>query len=244
MKTLLLLLAGCAGHFSFNGGSTSTTTSSSPSSPSESHGDTAGAYERFAIQGNKLGVPLESQAGFTCGPPRGTDGFTTQNHGCVKFTDARCEGRKTEIHHIRSSGDLPKGQTCFMDEFTGGTYLDRTFMSPVLTSMHLIGTDSNNPKVFQIVYTFAADDLTPDSKLGKMLIAKYGEPTYKNPPIQMSWTQGDVQLSASCRSTVGPQGEYCTITVEDDALDRAEREHQRVAEEAARKQNAPPPPSL
>jgi len=241
MRALLLVLTGC--HVSLNGSRLGSSSSSGATSP----GDSASAYERFAIQGTKLGVPLESNPGFTCGPPRGTDGFTTQNHGCVKFTDARCEGRATKIHHIRVAADVPGGQNCFMDEFTGATYLDRTFMAPVLTSMHLIGTDSNNPKVFQIVYTFAADDLTPDSKLGKMLIAKYGEPTYKNPPTQMSWQQGDVQLSAACRTIGGDnakQGDYCTITVEDDALDRAERENQRVADENARKQNAPPPPSL
>ncbi len=205
------------------------------------------AYDHFAILGNKLGVPLEPQAGFTCGPPRGTDGFTTQNHSCVKFLDERCKGKPTKIHHIRSSGDVDRGQNCFMDEMNGATYLDRTLLSPPLQFIRLTGTDSVASKVFQITYTFAADDLTEDSKLGKALIAKYGPPSYKNPPIQMSWKMGEVSLGAECRMITGDhaaQGDFCTLTVEHRELDQKEQERQRVADDAARRAGAPPPPGL
>ena len=90
-----------------------------------SYPDRAKAWSKFAVQGVKLGVPFETVPGFTCGPPPGTDGFTTQNHSCVKFIDARCKGKPTQIKMIRGMSDVPKGQSSFMDEFMGATYLDR-----------------------------------------------------------------------------------------------------------------------
>ena len=252
---LLLLTSSCVsgGHMAWSGGSSS----SSGSSPSSSGGGGDGApsasadeaHAKFAILGTRLGTPLEKEPGFTCGPPRGTDGFSTQNHSCVKFTDERCKERPTKIHHVRTASDLPKGQTCFMDEFAGATYLDRTFMSPTLKFIRIVGTDSNNPKIFRIEYTFAADDLTDTSNLGKALIAKYGTPTYKNAPTQMNWKAGDTELAATCRGMGGDasqraMGEYCTIVVEDNKLDQAERARQQAADDKARLDAAPPPPPL
>ena len=205
------------------------------------------AWARFAVLGTRLGAPLEAQAGFTCGPPPGTDGFTTQNHSCVKFLDDRCKSRPAKIHHVRTSGDLPKGQTCFMDEFTGATYLDRAFTAPPLRAVRIVGTDTSKPLVFRIEYTFAADDLTPDSNLGKALIAKYGTPSYTNAPTQMSWELGDVQVAASCRTIGGDHkadGEYCTLRVEDNKLDSTERDIQSQANDDARTTTAPPAPPL
>jgi hypothetical protein len=205
------------------------------------------AYKTFAIRGVELGLPLAGQDGFTCGPPRGTDGFTTQNHSCVKFLDERCAGRPTKIHNIRSTGDVPRGQSCFMEEFTGATYLDREYTAPPLQAIRIVGTDTDNPKIFEIEYTFAADDVTRDSKLGKALIAKYGEPSYENPPTQMSWKIGNASLDASCRTIGGDnaaQGEYCRITVGDDDLDRREREMAEQRAEEQRRANAPAAPDL
>lgn len=205
------------------------------------------AYDKFAIQGMKLGIPLEKHAGFVCGPPRGTDGFSTADHTCVKFTDDRCKDRKTFIHHIRSTGDVEKGPGCFMDESNGATYLDRTILLPPLFSIRLVGTDTPDPKVYQIVYTFPADDLTESSKLGKALIAKYGTPTAKAEPVRFVWQSGDVELRAECRSIAGDNariGEFCTLSVEDRPFAMRERERAEVDAAAARQANAPAPPSL
>jgi hypothetical protein len=205
------------------------------------------AWTKFAILGTRLGGPLEKHAGFKCGPPPGTDGFTTQNHSCVKFIDERCKGRPTKIHNIRSSGDVPAGQNCFMDEFTGASYLDRKYMAPPLKSIRLVGTDTSAPLVFRLEYIIAADDLTRDSNLGKALIAKYGTPANTNAPIAMNWTIGDVQLDAACRQIGGdhaPDGEFCRITVEDNKLDDTERSIQQQANDDARKSKAPPAPPL
>lgn len=205
------------------------------------------AWDKFAIQGVKLGVPLTSVKGFTCGPKPGTDGFTTADHSCVKFIDPRCKGRKTKIHHIRSTADVPKGQTCFMDESNGATYLDREYTVPPLQAIRLIGTDTTSPLVYEIQYTFAADDLTADSNLGKALTKKYGPPTDTNEPIEMTWIDGDVSLGAMCRMIGGDHaadGEYCEIMVADDKLARVEREIQEQADDDARTGAAPDAPEL
>jgi hypothetical protein len=204
-------------------------------------------WAKFAVQGVELGAPLGSVKGFTCGPKPGTDGFTTADHSCVKFIDERCAKRKTKIHHIRATADVPKGQICFMDEANGATYLDREYMSPPLKAIRIIGTDTTAPLVYRIEYTFAADDLTDDSNLGKALKKKYGAPSYTNPPIQMGWTEGDVSLGAACRMIGGDHaadGEYCTISVEDDTLARVEREIQDQANDDARAGAAPAAPEL
>lgn len=205
------------------------------------------AWARFAIQGIKLGAPLDKQAGFTCGPAAGYDGMVASNHSCVRFTDDRCKGRPTKIHVISTPADTPKGQACFMDENTGSTYLDRQFTMPPITGIQLIGTNTSAPLISQLKYTFAADDLTASSNLGKALIAKYGKPQYSNEPIQMAWTDGDVKLSADCRLVAGEhaaQGDYCTITVEDNKLEQTERSIQQDADDEARKSSAPEPPPL
>jgi len=244
-----LALSSCGG-LSLSGGvsSSSSGTPSAGGSPGGMGGGNAqSAYDHFAVLGAKLGVPLEPAAGFTCGPPRGTDGFTTQNHSCVKFLDERCKGKPTKIHHIRSTGDVDRGPSCFMDEMNGATYLDREILLPPLSYLRLTGTDTPNAKVFEITYTFAGDDLTDDSKLGKALIAKYGPPTNRNPPVQMSWQQGEVFLRAECRMIAGDhakQGDYCTITVAHPELDTRERERQAADDEAARRAGAPAPPAL
>lgn len=209
-----------------------------------SYPEHASAWSKFAILGVKLGSELEKVPGVTCGPPPGTDGFSTQNHSCVRFLDARCKAKPTRIHNIRSTADVDKGQSCFMEEFSGATYLDRKITQTPLSALRIVGTDTSAPLVFQISYTFAADDLTEDSNLGKALIAKYGPPAYRNPPISMGWNLGDVQLRADCRGTVGPTGEFCRITVEDGSLDTTERSIQQQADDDARKQSAPPPPKL
>lgn len=206
--------------------------------------DEVADWSKLNILDLKLGMVLEKVPGFTCGPPPGTNGFTTQNHSCVKFLDARCKSRATKIFMMRSLADLPKGQTCFMDEFTGATYLDRKFMSPPLQAVRLVGTNTTAPLVFEIDYTVLADDLTDDSNLGKALIAKYGPPSFKNSPMQMSWQINNTTLSATCRGTVGPQGEYCLLSVESRRLDENERSLQEEANEAAKKKAAPPAPKL
>jgi hypothetical protein len=162
----------------------------------------------------------------------------------VKFLDARCAGKKTKIGHISSTGDVPAGQSCFMDEGSGATYLDRKFTSPPLSAIAIVGTDTSAPRVYEINYTFANDVVTAESNLGKALIAKYGVPTTTNYPIQMGWTDGDVVVRAACGSTEGPTGEFCTLSVSDTGLLDTERSIQQEADEAQEKQDAPPAPEL
>jgi len=241
--TLLLTTSCVAGGLSWSHGGS---TSSGPSgSPAAGGGSSDATYDRWTILGAKLGEPLEqARDGFVCGPPRGTGGFTTQNHSCVKFLDERCKDRTKLINNVHGNAELPRGQTCFMDEFTAATYLDREFMAPPLKFVRITGSDSPDPKVFQITYTFPADDLTETSNLGKALIAKYGQPVSTTAPLRMTWRAGGAELRAACRTIGGehaPEGEFCTITVEDGKIDDTERERQHVAEDAARRNAAPPP---
>jgi hypothetical protein len=131
-----------------------------------------------------------------------------------------------------------------MDEGSGGTYLDRKLTSPPLSYVSVVVTDTSAPVVYEVNYTFAKDVLTDDSNLGKALIAKFGKPTSTNPPIGMSWTAGDVRLSAGCGTTEGPTGEYCSLQVSDTALLDSERSIQKELDDAQVKKNAPPPPKL
>jgi hypothetical protein len=208
------------------------------------YSDRAAAWDKLKVLDIKLGQPLESQPGFTCGPPPGTDGFSTQNHSCVKFLDAKCKGRPAKIHHLHSNGDVPKGQSCFMDEFNGQTYLDRQIASLPLSAVRIVGTDTTKPLIMSIEYTFAADDVKEDSNLGKALIAKYGPPTSKNEPIGMYWQMGNVVLRVDCRVIQTPNGEFCKLVAEDQGIDQTERELQEQANEDIKKKNAPAAPKL
>ena len=98
-----------------------------------SYPEKAAAWKKFKIKDAMLGAELTKVKGFTCGPDPATTGYSTYRHTCVKFLDARCAGKKTKIGHISSTGDVPAGQSCFMDEGSGATYLDRKFTSPPLS---------------------------------------------------------------------------------------------------------------
>ncbi len=204
----------------------------------------AATWNKYALKDIALDTGFYKVRGFTCGPDPAEAGFTTYRHTCVKFLDDRCKGRPSKIFHIRTLADLPPGQTCFVDEGSGGTYLDRKFISPALSSLTVVATDTTAPVIYEINLTLPADDLTDTSNLGKALIAKYGNPTNYDPPRSMRWQDGDVTLSASCRGTQGPTGEYCTIQVSDTALLDAERAIQQAADEDKQHRDAPPAPKL
>lgn len=204
----------------------------------------AAVWKKYALKDIALDTGFYKVAGFTCGPDPASSGFTTYRHTCVKFLDDRCKSRPSKIFHIRTSADLPPGQTCFMDEGNGGTYVDRKFISPPLQALTIVATDTSAPVIYEINLTLPADDLTETSNLGKALLAKYGKPTYFQPPMTMTWESGDVRLSANCRTTQGPTGEYCTIQVSDTVLLDAERGIQQAADEEHRHANAPAAPKL
>jgi hypothetical protein len=204
----------------------------------------AAVWKKSALKDIVLGTEFYKVAGFSCGPDPGSKGFTTYRHTCVKFLDDRCKGRELKIFHIRTTADLPRGQTCFMDEGSGATYLDRQYMVQPLSALAVVATDTTAPVIYEINLTLPADDLTETSNLGKALIAKYGQPTYSQPPSTMRWDMGDVHLSATCRVSQGPTGEYCTIQVSDTVLLDAERAIQQAADEQQRHAQAPPAPKL
>jgi hypothetical protein len=204
----------------------------------------AAAWKKFALKDITLDSAFYKVSGFTCGPDPASRGFTTYRHTCVKFLDDRCKGRPSKINHIRTAAEVPRGQVCFMDEGSGGTYLDGAFVSPAMSSLSIVATDTTAPVIYEINLVLPPDDLTETSNLGKALIAKYGRPTSYDPPRQMRWDSGDVRLTANCRGTQGPTGEYCTIQVTDTALLDAERSIQQAADDDERHSKAPAAPKL
>jgi hypothetical protein len=256
----LVLVSGCTSSLSWHAGGSGGSTSSSPSTPpslssgstsggdsssrgsSTGHrGDQASAWNKLMLKDIVIGTAFYKVPGFTCGPDPAARGFSSYRHTCVKFLDERCDGRPSKINHVSSASDIPNGRGCFMDEGNGGTYLDHNFVSPPLSAIAIVATDTSAPRVYEIRYTLARDTLTEDSKLGRALIAKYGRPTYVNAPAQLTWTIGDVQLNATCSGSEGPANEFCTLQVSDTALLDSERSIQKAMDDEQQRKNAPAP---
>ncbi|MEO8705662.1 MAG: hypothetical protein ABI867_36865 [Kofleriaceae bacterium] len=208
----------------------------------------AGAHDRFSVLDLKIGMPVDV-AGFTCAK---TDDAADRH--CVKFLDPRCSGRPSNIGTLRYGEKAPLG--CFFDYSSQATYLDSKLLQVAnngmrenearlkdpawrpLINVQLTGTRSKPSKIYQIWYMFAPDELTEDSKLYAALVAKYGEPSSKNPPNEMRWKDSDTQLKANCRT------QYCDVLVEDSVFEDLERRKQEEADGQARRKNAPSAPKL
>jgi hypothetical protein len=184
--------------------------------------DRAPAWKRFAVKDVQLGTQTATIAGFTCDANAGE-----YRHTCVRFLDDACKAKATFVKYLRSSSDLPAGQGCTYDSGTGATYLDRKFHTPALSSVAVVGTDTDVPRAYEITYRFTKDVLTDSSNIGKTLIAKYGKPTFTNPPTQMSWKVDPVNLFAECDMRDGGD---CMVKVIDDGLLDAERSIKQAAE--------------
>jgi hypothetical protein len=255
----LVLVCGCTSSLNWHAGGSGGSTPSSPSPPpilssgtsggdssnrgsSTGHrGDQAAAWKKLTLKDIVIGTEFYKVPGFTCGPDPAARGFSTYRHTCVKFLDERCDGRPSKINHVSSNSDIPHGRACFMDEGSGGTYLDHNIASPPLSAITIVATDTSAPRVYEIRFTLAKDTLTEDSKLGQALIAKYGRPTYVNAPIQMTWTVGDTQLDATCNDSLGPPRDYCALQVSDTVLLASERSIQKAMDEEQQRKNAPTP---
>jgi len=218
-----------------------------PTSGGRASGPSSNAHDKMEVMGLKIGMTIEDRPGFTCDKRETTE----LDVHCVKFTDPRCEGRPTNLGSKKYNHAVPAG--CFMD-LPRTTYLDNQLMLPVLTSIELVGTESVPSKIYKIIYTFGADDVTVDSKLGKALTAKYGaayDP--KNAPVSMIWKTESTRLTATCRNRDGSEtstraaerakGEFCEIVVEDPDFDQLERSQQEGAD-AKTRQNAATAPKL
>ena len=200
----------------------------------------AAVWNKFSIQGLKIGQPL-AQPGFTCGAAWGTNGAMASGRACVKFLDARCKGKKVLIYPVHRKTEP---NACVMDENAGGTFLDGKQVYPPLEAIRIVGTDTTAPLIQEISYQFAGDDITDTSNIGKALLAKYGEPEYRNPPIRFLWNADDTRLTADCRATEGADYDYCEVRVTDYAIGANEKALQTEADDAARIKAAPPAPKL
>jgi len=245
MKLSLVLLASIAAcSYSIHtraglGVQTESEASASPASPESSTSSTsssAGAapsgpatWKRWEVRGLRLGMPRTAVVaqGYTCGKqPRSS---------CYKFIDKRCQTHKCELKH-----DM-------MDSwFT---------LDGVQTKLDFITcdfTDSDSALVYRIYYGFAPRQLlTPESTLGKALIAKYGptsgvdEPSPGDHQGGGRMTFGDMghtyapQIIADCNSPNDEPGGQCHLQVDDYSIQDAERSKQAAIDKQNRQANQP-----
>jgi hypothetical protein len=252
---LFSLAAGC-GLVKVNGktvGSNPISTDGSTSESSSAGGATAATsgndHDRFSIQNVKIGMPVEGRDGFVC-----AKAIADEDRHCVKFLDSRCSDLPANIGVLRYGEKAPLG--CFFDYSSTASYLDGTLMQESsevragvsgaksrperrgLTSLSTRGTQSKPSKIYRMEYTFEFDQLTEDSKLYKALAAKYGEPSYKNPPDQMKWKGDQTAVDATCAYL------NCTMIIEDGHFEEVERRKQEEADSREQRKNAPAPPKL
>jgi hypothetical protein len=193
----------------------------------------------------KIGMVATGKAGFVCAKPSGNTG--REDTHCVKFLDPRCANKPTKVSVLRYGEDAGPG--CHFDPITNVTRLDNkalqtantndsTDHTPIrkpLENVHLIGTQSEPSKIYAIRYMLGFDELTEDSKLYRAMIAKYGEPSYKNPPNEMRWKGDDTRLTANCDRA------HCEIFVQDSAFEGFERNRQAEVDGKARRETAAAP---
>jgi hypothetical protein len=204
----------------------------------------SGAHDKFSVLDLKIGMTLDGQKGFACIKP---NEHTPDPH-CVKFVDSRCAGKPAAIGQLAYGEKAPKG--CYLDYSSNATFLDgalqqtsstgsvedeRKPIKKPLENVHLVGTQSNPSKIYRIDYMLGFDDLAEGSKLYKATTAKYGEPSYKNPPNEMRWKDDTTKLSANCDRA------SCEIRVEDSAFEQAENEQQKQGDTKSRHQSADAP---
>jgi hypothetical protein len=253
--TLLSLTASC-GLVKVNGktvGNNPISTDGSSADSSESSNAAASSsgndHDRFSIQNIKIGMPVEGKDGFVCAKP-----IADEDRHCVKFLDSRCADQPANIGVLKYGEEAPLG--CFFDYSSTASYLDGALMQESsdvragmrgakshperrgLTSLYIRGTQSKPSKIYRMAYTFEFDQLTEESKLYKALAAKYGEPSYKNPPDQMKWKGDQTAVDATCAYL------NCTMIIEDGHFEEVERRKQEEADARAQRSNAPAPPKL
>jgi hypothetical protein len=258
---MVCLLASC-GQLSLKGGASADLNNGAPASGvSSSEGDhiagavpaaaaaaSGNAHDTFAVLDVKIGMAVEGRPGFTC-TKQPADKDLEDTH-CVKFLDSRCSGHPVSIGQKRYSEKAPLG--CYLDYSNMATYLDGTLQQTAntgdnsdpaerhprkpLMNLHIVGTQSKPSKIYRIWYTTAPDELAEDSKIYKAMVAKYGEPSYKNAPNEMRWRRDDTTVKAECDPL-----RQCVIYVEDSKFEDLERRKQEEADAKTRHQNAASP---
>ncbi|MEO8550111.1 MAG: hypothetical protein ABI678_09055 [Kofleriaceae bacterium] len=213
--------------------------SSGGSSITESAGD---AHDRFSVLDVKIGMLVDGD-GFTC--EKATDG---EDRYCVKFLDKRCSGQPLHVGRKDYGDKAPLG--CFFDPSGRASFLDGALMQESsavragekgakshperrpLTVLLVVGTKSRPSKIYRMEYQFEYDDLTPDSKLSKALVAKYGEPSS---PDATRWKSDSTETRVECSYL------NCNLSVEDSHYEEVENRKQEEQDGAARRKNAPTP---
>jgi hypothetical protein len=214
MRYFIILGLICACSYSLQSGF-----HSAGASPGDTGAGNAGGPEvwaRFDVRGVQLNMTLAQfkAKGFRCREPG-------REHSCYKLIDKRCD-----------TGH------CVVKQDAIDQWFELNGAKTQLEYVTCQVTDTDAGRCFEIHYAFAPRQLlTPDSTLGKALIAKYGAPsTHEEPPQgdpngggRMLWlsTQSyGPEVIATCNAGNNEPGGQCSIQVDDYSLRSAEQEKQ------------------
>ncbi len=212
-----------------------------PAALGGSSASAGGGSKKFVVKDIELGTPLASlkAKGFTCGPDKGNSAPT-----CVKFLDDKCKDKKIIVRAISMNTPVPTEAACLYDSATGATFFDHEQTTVPMSHVAAKGTDTKIGRIYDISFTFAMNILGDDTKLGKALIDKYGKPVLVNPPSQLAWDEGGVQVQAICGSSTADWGQFCSVTATDNTILESDRSVQKGHDDANAKKNAPDAPAL
>jgi hypothetical protein len=212
MRYFILVVLICACSYSLQTGSHSA--DASPSSGGNAGGPET--WTRYDVRGVQLNMTLAQfkAKGFRCREPG-------REHSCYKLIDKRCDTGRCVVKQ---------------DE------IDQWFeLNGAKTQLEYVTcqvTDTDAGRCFEIHYAFAPRQLlTPDSTLGKALIAKYGAASSHEDPPQgdpsgggrMIWSSTQSygpEIIATCNAANNDAGGQCSIQVDDYSLRTNEQEKQ------------------
>ncbi len=209
--------------------SSSGTSSSGSSDSSGAVPSSPATWKRWEVRGIQLGMPRTAVVakGYTCGKkPRSS---------CYLFVDKRCKTGK-----------------CVVREDMMGQWFEVDGVKAQLDFITCDFTDSDSALVYRIYYKFAPRQLlTPESTLGKTMIAKYGptsgfdEPSNEDTDGGGRMTFGDMghtdtpQIIADCNSPNNVPGGQCSLQVEDYTINSTERSKQEDIDKQNRRARQP-----
>ena len=242
-----LSFAACNKSFSWSPGSTTPSSNSTSSSggapPSSSGGGVLGgnrpfaatatsgpeAWKKYDVRGIELGMARTQLVakGFTCGK--------RANSRCYKLMDKRCEQGRCELKE---------------DAF--GQWFELNGAKTELDYMSCATTETDAALIYDLRLVFGPRQLlSPDSTLGKALIAKYGDATHvdeaqKEDKVgggRMLWWNDTIgsngpTITVDCNGT-NMEGPTCTLTASDDGVRSMERSKQEDIDTKRKHDNQP-----
>jgi|HubBroStandDraft_6_1064221.scaffolds.fasta_scaffold34058_3 hypothetical protein len=224
MRYFILVVLICACSYSLQSGLNSA--GASPAADSGGNVSGPATWARYDVRGVQLNMTLAQfkAKGFRCREPG-------REHSCYKLIDKRCDTGRCVVKQ---------------DE------IDQWFeLNGAKTDLEYVTcqvTDTDAGRCFEIHYAFAPRQLlTPNSTLGKALIAKYGPASSNEDPPQgdpkgggrMIWSSTQSygpEIIATCN---GNELGQCSIQVDDYSLRTNEQQNQAEIDKQKMLKNQP-----